>query len=167
MDRPKIPEGRLRDILLDQCYSETPKGEMKVATDSPVISPAYFRSSTGARAGIAFPAARSFCGHSRFSPATTGKERVTGGDEFDSQSGTPRMRPTRMIDSTRKESKTPLILIHGFTSSTYSWKGVFGPLAKNRRVIAVDLRGSAFRANPMAIIRGARRRCCWRTCSTI
>ncbi len=39
---------------------------------------------------------------------------------------------------------TPLVLIHGFTSSTYSWKDVFEPLSKNFRVIAVDLKGFGF-----------------------
>jgi pimeloyl-ACP methyl ester carboxylesterase len=39
---------------------------------------------------------------------------------------------------------TPLILIHGYTSSTYSWKDVFEPLSKNFRVIALDLKGFGF-----------------------
>jgi pimeloyl-ACP methyl ester carboxylesterase len=43
---------------------------------------------------------------------------------------------------------TPLILLHGFTSSTYSWKDVFEPLAKNYRVIAVDLKGFGFSGKP-------------------
>jgi pimeloyl-ACP methyl ester carboxylesterase len=43
---------------------------------------------------------------------------------------------------------TPLILIHGFLSSTYSWKDVFEPLAKNYRVIAVDLKGFGFSGKP-------------------
>lgn len=42
----------------------------------------------------------------------------------------------------------PLILIHGSTSSTYSWKDVFEPLSKNYRVIAVDLKGFGFSAKP-------------------
>jgi pimeloyl-ACP methyl ester carboxylesterase len=42
----------------------------------------------------------------------------------------------------------PLVLIHGFTSSTYSWKDVFGPLSKNFRVIAVDLKGFGFSGKP-------------------
>jgi len=47
-----------------------------------------------------------------------------------------------------KGTGMPLILIHGFTSSTYSWKDVFEPLAKSYRVIAVDLKGSGFSAKP-------------------
>src|SRR5882724_11249240 len=43
---------------------------------------------------------------------------------------------------------TPLVLIHGFTSSTYSWKDVFEPLANSFHVIAVDLKGFGFSAKP-------------------
>jgi pimeloyl-ACP methyl ester carboxylesterase len=42
----------------------------------------------------------------------------------------------------------PLILLHGFSSSTYSWKDVFEPLAKSYRVIAVDLKGFGFSGKP-------------------
>lgn len=47
-----------------------------------------------------------------------------------------------------KGAGTPLVLIHGFTSSTYSWKDVFEPLSKSFRVIAVDLKGFGFSAKP-------------------
>ena len=47
-----------------------------------------------------------------------------------------------------KGTGTPLVLIHGYTSSTYSWKDVFEPLAKTFRVIAVDLKGFGFSAKP-------------------
>jgi pimeloyl-ACP methyl ester carboxylesterase len=47
-----------------------------------------------------------------------------------------------------KGSGTPLVLIHGFTSSAYSWKDVFEPLSKNFRVIAVDLKGFGFSGKP-------------------
>ena len=43
-----------------------------------------------------------------------------------------------------KGTGTPLVLIHGYTSSTYSWKDVFEPLSKSFRVIAVDLKGFGF-----------------------
>ncbi|MEO8434458.1 MAG: alpha/beta hydrolase [Pyrinomonadaceae bacterium] len=43
---------------------------------------------------------------------------------------------------------TPLLLIHGYTSSTYSWKDVFAPLSKRFRVIAVDLKGFGFSGKP-------------------
>jgi pimeloyl-ACP methyl ester carboxylesterase len=43
---------------------------------------------------------------------------------------------------------TPLVLLHGFTSSTYSWKDVFEPLSKRFRVIAVDLKGFGFSGKP-------------------
>jgi pimeloyl-ACP methyl ester carboxylesterase len=47
-----------------------------------------------------------------------------------------------------KGGGTPLILIHGYTSSVYSWKDVFEPLSKNFRVIAVDLKGFGFTGKP-------------------
>ena len=47
-----------------------------------------------------------------------------------------------------KGNGIPLVLIHGFTSSTYSWKDVFLPLSKNFRVIAVDLKGFGFSGQP-------------------
>ncbi len=43
---------------------------------------------------------------------------------------------------------TPLVLLHCFTSSTYSWKDVFEPLSHNFRVIAVDLKGFGFSGKP-------------------
>ena len=43
-----------------------------------------------------------------------------------------------------KGEGTPLILVHGFTSSTYTWKDVFEPLSRTFRVIAVDLKGFGF-----------------------
>ncbi|MFN2512156.1 MAG: alpha/beta fold hydrolase [Pyrinomonadaceae bacterium] len=43
---------------------------------------------------------------------------------------------------------TPLVLLHGYTSSTYSWKEVFEPLSRNFRVIAVDLKGFGFSGKP-------------------
>jgi pimeloyl-ACP methyl ester carboxylesterase len=47
-----------------------------------------------------------------------------------------------------KGEGTPLILLHGFTSSTYSWKDVFDPLSRTYRVIAVDLKGFGFSGKP-------------------
>ncbi len=47
-----------------------------------------------------------------------------------------------------KGNGIPLVLIHGFTSSTYSWKDVFEPLSRNFRVIAVDLKGFGFSSKP-------------------
>src|SRR6185295_5789850 len=47
-----------------------------------------------------------------------------------------------------KGTGKPLVLIHGYTSSTYSWKDVFEPLSKTFRVIAVDLKGFGFSAKP-------------------
>jgi pimeloyl-ACP methyl ester carboxylesterase len=47
-----------------------------------------------------------------------------------------------------KGTGTPLVLLHGYTSSTYSWKEVFEPLSKSFRVIAVDLKGFGFSGKP-------------------
>lgn len=47
-----------------------------------------------------------------------------------------------------KGTGTPLVLLHGFTSSTYSWKDVFEPLSKNFHVIAIDLKGFGFSEKP-------------------
>ena len=47
-----------------------------------------------------------------------------------------------------KGTGTPLVLLHGFTSSTYSWKDVFDQLSKTFRVIAVDLKGFGFSSKP-------------------
>ena len=47
-----------------------------------------------------------------------------------------------------KGTGTPLVLIHGFTSSVFSWKDVFEPLSKDFRVIAVDLKGFGFSGKP-------------------
>jgi pimeloyl-ACP methyl ester carboxylesterase len=47
-----------------------------------------------------------------------------------------------------KGTGTPLILVHGSASSTYSWKDVFEPLAQSYRVIAVDLKGFGFSSKP-------------------
>jgi pimeloyl-ACP methyl ester carboxylesterase len=41
-----------------------------------------------------------------------------------------------------------LVLIHGNNSSAYSWKDVFDELAKEFRVIALDLKGFGFTAKP-------------------
>ncbi len=42
----------------------------------------------------------------------------------------------------------PLVLIHGYTASTFAWKDVFEPLARQFRVIAVDLKGFGFSSKP-------------------
>lgn len=47
-----------------------------------------------------------------------------------------------------KGTGTPLLLLHGFTSSTYSWKDVFEPLSQRFRVIAVDLKGFGYSGKP-------------------
>src|SRR5574341_1252115 len=47
-----------------------------------------------------------------------------------------------------KGSGAPLVLIHGYTASTFVWKDVFEPLSEQFRVIAVDLKGFGFSGKP-------------------
>lgn len=47
-----------------------------------------------------------------------------------------------------KGEGTPLILLHGLASSTYTWRNLFEPLSKNYRVIAIDLKGFGFSEKP-------------------
>lgn len=47
-----------------------------------------------------------------------------------------------------KGTGTPLLLIHGYTSSAFTWKDVFEPLSQSFRVIAVDLKGHGFSGKP-------------------
>lgn len=47
-----------------------------------------------------------------------------------------------------KGTGTALVLMHGLSSSTYSWKDVFEPLSKSFHVIAVDLKGHGFSGKP-------------------
>ena len=42
----------------------------------------------------------------------------------------------------------PLILIHGYTASTYAWKDVFEPLSQRFHVITIDLKGFGFSGKP-------------------
>jgi pimeloyl-ACP methyl ester carboxylesterase len=45
-------------------------------------------------------------------------------------------------------SGQPLVLIHGYGASTYTWKDVFAILSNRYRVIAVDLKGFGFTGKP-------------------
>ena len=47
-----------------------------------------------------------------------------------------------------KGTGTTLVLMHGLSSSTYSWKDVFESLSKSFRVINVDLKGHGFSGKP-------------------
>jgi len=47
-----------------------------------------------------------------------------------------------------KGSGTPLVLIHGYGSSTYTWNDVFDPLSRQFHVIALDLKGFGFSEKP-------------------
>src|SRR5262249_23622919 len=47
-----------------------------------------------------------------------------------------------------KGAGAPLVLIHGYTSSTFAWNDGFEPLSQEFRVIAVDLKGFGFSGKP-------------------
>lgn len=47
-----------------------------------------------------------------------------------------------------KGSGTPLILIHGYSSSVFTWKDQFDVLSRKFRVIALDLKGFGFTSKP-------------------
>jgi pimeloyl-ACP methyl ester carboxylesterase len=47
-----------------------------------------------------------------------------------------------------KGAGAPLVLLHGYTASTFAWKDVFDPLSEQFRVIAVDLKGFGFSGKP-------------------
>lgn len=47
-----------------------------------------------------------------------------------------------------KGEGVPIVLIHGYTSSTYTWKDVFEPLSQKYRVIALDLKGFGISEKP-------------------
>jgi pimeloyl-ACP methyl ester carboxylesterase len=53
-------------------------------------------------------------------------------------------------------SGPPLVLVHGFGSSTYSWRHIAPILAAEYRVVAVDLVGFGFSARPQAGARYSR-----------
>jgi pimeloyl-ACP methyl ester carboxylesterase len=44
---------------------------------------------------------------------------------------------------------TPLLLVHGLMTTSYSWRYVMGSLAKKRRVIAIDLPGAGASSMPV------------------
>ncbi|MBP6003329.1 MAG: alpha/beta hydrolase [Pyrinomonadaceae bacterium] len=47
-----------------------------------------------------------------------------------------------------KGTGTPLVLIHGYASSTFTWKDMIEPLSRKYRVIAIDLKGFGFTDKP-------------------
>jgi pimeloyl-ACP methyl ester carboxylesterase len=47
-----------------------------------------------------------------------------------------------------KGAGPPLVLLHGYTASTFAWKDVIDPLSEQFRVIAVDLKGFGFSGKP-------------------
>jgi pimeloyl-ACP methyl ester carboxylesterase len=47
-----------------------------------------------------------------------------------------------------KGTGAPLVLLHGYTSSAYTWRIVFEPLAERHRVIALDFKGFGLSGKP-------------------
>jgi pimeloyl-ACP methyl ester carboxylesterase len=43
----------------------------------------------------------------------------------------------------------PIILVHGFGASTYSWRHIYKPLAERNRVIVIDLKGFGLSDKPL------------------
>jgi len=54
----------------------------------------------------------------------------------------------RQVSIERSGSGEPLVLIHGFGSSTYSFKDVLAPLAERYAVVAIDLNGFGYTERP-------------------
>ncbi|MBE3110073.1 MAG: alpha/beta fold hydrolase, partial [Acidobacteria bacterium] len=52
----------------------------------------------------------------------------------------PPEEPVRLFVEEKGEGK-PVLLIHGFGASTFTWRGVAPELAQDNHVIAVDLKG--------------------------
>ena len=52
----------------------------------------------------------------------------------------PPESPVKLFYETKGKG-TPILLIHGFGSSTFTWRRIAPALAKNHKVIAVDLKG--------------------------
>lgn len=80
-------------------------------------------------------------------PADVSFEEVRASVPFSDSSRFAEIDGVR-IHYQEKGAGTTLVLLHGFTSSTYSWKDVFEPLSRNFRVIAVDLKGFGFSGKP-------------------
>ena len=80
-------------------------------------------------------------------PADVSFEEVRASVPFSEYSGFAEIDGVR-IHYQEKGLGTPLVLLHGYTSSTYSWKDVFEPLSRNFRVIALDLKGFGFSGKP-------------------
>ncbi len=52
------------------------------------------------------------------------------------------------LHTTTQGTGSPVLLIHGFGSSSYTWRHVVGPLSQNHTVITVDLKGFGHSPKP-------------------
>lgn len=57
--------------------------------------------------------------------------------------------PTERLDAESVGTGPPLLLLHGFGASRYTWRHLAAPLARHHRVILVDLRGFGRSPKPL------------------
>jgi pimeloyl-ACP methyl ester carboxylesterase len=57
-------------------------------------------------------------------------------------------QPTITLSSASYGSGSPVLLIHGFGASSYSWRNFVAPLSQQHRVITLDLKGSGASPKP-------------------
>ncbi len=100
-------------------------------------------------------------------PGDVSFEEVRAGVPYSESSRFAEIDGVRIHYQEKGVGTPPRVLIHGFTSSTYSWKDVFERLSRTFRVIAVDPKASGFPVNLTATIRDALRRSWSLTCSII
>ncbi len=77
-------------------------------------------------------------------------ERFVLGEELWSMQQGHRMRYLCLIPATRAASHPPVLLIHGFLGSAFSWRFNLPVLARERTVYAVDLLGIGYSDRPPA-----------------
>ena len=54
----------------------------------------------------------------------------------------------QLVHVEQRGSGEPVVLLHGFGASTYSWREVMPALAERRRVVAIDLNGFGYTQRP-------------------
>ena len=75
-------------------------------------------------------------------------ERDVPAQWMDLQGPTPKSKVTLYYEAYGTHG-SPILLLHGFAGSTYSWNKVIPRLEKNHRVIAVDMKGFGRSDKPM------------------
>src|SRR5258706_16438475 len=59
-----------------------------------------------------------------------------------------RVRDMNVFTVDEGKGGTPLLLLHGFPTSSYDWSHVWAPLTARRRVVTLDLPGFGFSDKP-------------------